>query len=287
VLFHARDLNYGDLNHSRDLRAKHPRQVWILVHFESPVNTHLGKMLVFQNFFNWTLTYHHASDIAVPYGRNLLLKEGEIRPELGKDYTVGKDKVVFTAISNCDSIARLAFLKELQRYVNVDVFGKCQRKINPISNNTCNVNSIECTKLKARYKFFIAIENSLCEDYVTEKFYVNGLHDGLVPVVLNGGKLEDVNIAPPKSFINIESFKNVRELGEYLNFLNEDDAAYNRYHQWRRYYKTGGRKVGCLICEALWGNNNDTMVNKTIDLESIWSKTKCRNMSRTLLAKIN
>ena len=287
VLFHARDLDYKELNHYRDMREKYPWQVWVLVHFESPANTHLGKILVFEDLFNWTLTYDHRSDIAVPYGRNILLKANERRPAAGTNFAAGKDKVVFTAISNCDSTARIAFVSELQKHVAVDVYGKCQKKINPRANNTCNVNTNECTQLKARYKFVIAIENSLCEDYVTEKFYVNGLHDGLVPIALNGGNLEDVKIAPPDSFIDINKFQRVSELGRYLNFLNENDKDYNRFHQWRSHYEIGGRKVGCLICEALWRNDDERlMMNQKIDLKSIWSKNKCRNMSRVLLSKI-
>ena len=35
--------------------------------------------------------------------------------------------------------------------------------------------------MKARYKFYLAFENSLCQEYITEKFW-KALNEGLVHV---------------------------------------------------------------------------------------------------------
>jgi len=235
--------------------------------------------------FNLTMTYDHDSDIFDPYGGSMLLEASDHKPDIGKDYTVGKDKVVFAAISNCYLVSRIAFLKELQKYVEIDVYGGCQTKIQPNSNNTCKKSSDSCEKLKARYKFVIAIENSYCKDYVTEKFYYS-LTDGLVPVTLNGGNLRDPSVAPPESFINIEDFKSVRELGEYLNYLNQNDEAYNRYYTWKSHYKLYWPRAGCNICEAVWANGL-LNTNKMIDSNSLWSKDKCSDISDIIFDKIN
>ena len=53
------------------------------------------------------------------------------------------------------------------------------------------------------YKFYIAFENSICRDYVTEKFY-NTLLFNTVPIVYSGANFSA--IAPKGSYINIHDF---------------------------------------------------------------------------------
>lgn len=54
------------------------------------------------------------------------------------------------------------------------------------------------------YKFYLSFENSICVDYVTEKFW-NALLFNTVPIVYGGA--DYLEIAPKKSFINILDFK--------------------------------------------------------------------------------
>lgn len=58
--------------------------------------------------------------------------------------------------------------------------------------------------LEKDYKFYLAFENSLCRDYITEKFYLALLYN-VVPVVYGGANY--TNLAPKKSFIDIRDFK--------------------------------------------------------------------------------
>ena len=54
------------------------------------------------------------------------------------------------------------------------------------------------------FQFYLALENSLCADYVTEKFW-KVLNYNVIPVVLNGANM--TNIAPRHSYIDIKDFK--------------------------------------------------------------------------------
>ena len=54
------------------------------------------------------------------------------------------------------------------------------------------------------YKFYLAFENSICRDYVTEKFY-NALLFSTVPVVYGGADYESIG-APHNSFIDVRNF---------------------------------------------------------------------------------
>jgi len=51
-----------------------------------------------------------------------------------------------------------------------------------------------------------SFENSLCKDYVTEKFFKVFEHD-MVPIVF--GHADYSKIAPPKSYIKVEDFKSI------------------------------------------------------------------------------
>ena len=54
------------------------------------------------------------------------------------------------------------------------------------------------------YKFYLAFENAICPDYVTEKFF-NTLLFSTVPIVY-GGADYDANGAPPNSYIDVRNF---------------------------------------------------------------------------------
>lgn len=70
----------------------------------------------------------------------------------------------------------------------------------------------------------MALENSLCRDYITEKLWGNSFRYTVVPIVLKREIVEPY--APPNSFIAFDDFKSVREMGEYLNMLMKNKSEY-------------------------------------------------------------
>ena len=52
--------------------------------------------------------------------------------------------------------------------LQVDIYGSC-------GNYSCPRTAKCFNKLDTEYKFYLAFENSNCKDYITEKFFVNGL----------------------------------------------------------------------------------------------------------------
>ena len=74
----------------------------------------------------------------------------------------------------------------------IDIFGKCSDKEHQLPKQTSN--DIEETlknrgilykeKLK-NYKFYLSFENSLCQDYITEKFFL-ALYAGTLPIAYGG-----------------------------------------------------------------------------------------------------
>ena len=69
--------------------------------------------------------------------------------------------------------ANMMNIQELRKWIPVDQYGKCSANE---CDDTCYGN------LGAQYKFYLSFENSLCKDYITEKFW-NAL--GIIFKLLN------------------------------------------------------------------------------------------------------
>ena len=70
-----------------------------------------------------------------------------------------------------------------------------------------------------------------CKDYITEKFFVNGLGHDILPIAM-GARLEDYQeSAPHKSFLHVDQFSGPEHLASFLHKLDQDDSLYNEYFQ--------------------------------------------------------
>ena len=45
-------------------------------------------------------------------------------------------------------------------------------------------------KMLRKYKFYLSFENALCQDYITEKFFL-ALHSGVIPIAYGGLSRQD------------------------------------------------------------------------------------------------
>ena len=61
--------------------------------------------------------------------------------------------------------------------------------------------------LAETHQFYFAFENSLCNEYVTEKFF-NAMLVDMIPVVMNGANMS--KIAPPNSYIDVKNFDSIK-----------------------------------------------------------------------------
>ena len=81
-------------------------------------------------------------------------------------------------------------------------------------NTTYKVNKRTMSTIlyQSCFQFYLALENSLCEDYITEKYF-KILPYNVIPVVLNGANMTD--IAPPHSYIDIKDFPSFKGNTQY------------------------------------------------------------------------
>lgn len=228
------------------------------------------------------MTYRRDSDIWSPYGyteklpapleaTQPILMPGSIPLE---NWIAEKSKMLAAVISHCPTKSkREDVLKSLQKYLpSVDTYGMCG------ANRMCLRKSQNCNKTKfwkdlsKDYKFYFAAENSLCEDYITEKFW-RPLEQGMVPLVYGGG--DYAAVAPPNSFIDVRQFKTIKELAEYLKRISDSKEKYAKYFEWRRSHKvvlTDAWHGWCSLCRKVreYKRNPDAVPRKVYDNLSYW-----------------
>ena len=164
VVFHAR--NMPSVDHLRTLLKSRPTsQRWVYALWESPNATPNPAPL--NGLFNSTWTYRSDSDFWSPYGSYEELTEEEKLNKVKNipDYSQGKTELVAWMVGNCGAQPRMAFVQNLKKYIKVDVFGRCSGKFG--QQRGCG-NLTACLKT---FKFYLAFENALCEDYITEKYW--------------------------------------------------------------------------------------------------------------------
>ncbi|XP_074657228.1 glycoprotein 3-alpha-L-fucosyltransferase A-like [Tubulanus polymorphus] len=225
-------------------RPKH--QVQVMFTMESPFHTPLHYGTGYQSSINWTANYRRDSTIPVPYGFFVRYNESVRFKVLKKNYASGKTKKVAWFVSNCnDKNERLKLAEELSKYISVDIYGKCGTLKCPRSDREKCLNLLDSS-----YKFYLAFENSNCREYITEKFFLNGLSRDIVPIVYGAHKDDYERVAPPHSFIHVDDFESPKQLAEYLHRLDENDHLYNSYFRWKGTGKifNGGLYFWCRLC---------------------------------------
>ncbi|XP_063696915.1 glycoprotein 3-alpha-L-fucosyltransferase A-like [Culicoides brevitarsis] len=204
----------------------HPDQLQMFFTMESPL--HFNRFP--RNSFDLTSTYKRDSDIVADYSTWLYYDDRIKKLPQTTNYAEGKTKKVAWFVSNCNAHNdRLKFALELQKYIQVDIYGPCGG-----SKLSCpRSKQQECLQmLRKDYKFYLSFENSNCRDYITEKAFSTALKHQVLPIVM-GARPEDYQrYMPERSFIHVDEFQSVQSLAAYLNLLDQDDVLYNSYFEW-------------------------------------------------------
>ncbi|XP_037804725.1 alpha-(1,3)-fucosyltransferase C-like [Penaeus monodon] len=277
-------------------RKRHAHQRYIWVNHESPVNTR-RRLIKKTHFFNWTYTYHTNSDLFSPYGAlvPLAAKKLPVRAptpsdsrstflEYKQDLEAGvsleddssrdwsaflrRPRLAAWMVSHCrTSSHRERYVKKLQEYIPVTVYGRCSRRrcVKSSQNKVCFT-----SVLVPSYSFYLSFENSICNDYITEKLW-NALQYGLVPVVYGGANYSA--LLPPNSYIDANTLK-PEDLAKLLKSIAASPREYGRYHLWRLYWKVVQMWPHCELCYKLHNDHNVTIYS---NVYSWWGTVgKCR-----------
>ncbi|KAL2764207.1 3-galactosyl-N-acetylglucosaminide 4-alpha-L-fucosyltransferase FUT3 [Daubentonia madagascariensis] len=215
-----------------------PGQRWVWFNMEPPLNTLQLKAM--DGHFNLTMSYRSDSDIFMPYG---WLEPWPGQPAHALVNLSAKTELVAWVVSSWrpDS-ARVRYYQTLQAHLKVDVYGRNHK---PLPKGAL-------MQQLARYKFYLAFENSQHRDYITEKLWRNAMEAGAVPVVLGPSRSNYERFLPPEAFIHVDDFQSPRDLARYLQALDKDHARYLSYFRWRETLRPRSFSWALAFCKACW-----------------------------------
>lgn len=268
-------------------RRQHQR--FIFMTQESPASMLFLRVKTLKNYFNWTMSYRHNSDIQFRYGRILpgpsapktraetrkLIKSTH---QSAKNYAANKIHLAVWMASHCETPSlRETYVRQLSKFIPVDIYGGCGN-FSCIRNDSHWLSDPKCyDMMEAKYKFYLSFENSICDDYVTEKFFEIMNHD-IIPVVYGGANYS--RIAPPHSYIDALQFT-PETLAQYLKVLDANDQLYNEYFWWKGHYavESGVEQMArhgfCDLCKKL--HQDEGVVKFYPQLVSEWDpKKRCK-----------
>ncbi|CAH1795949.1 unnamed protein product [Owenia fusiformis] len=275
VLFHITQLGQDKP------KIRFPHQRWVFFQMES-AGFQYYPIVEYKNWnglFNWTMTYRRDSDIHIRYGAVLPTSETKDMyfyhsSNAIKLNATKKTKPLAWMASNCNSPGkREQLMKQLEKYMPVDIYGRCtNKKLTCAKNTSAHDRQHDCfTMLEQKYKFYFAAESSMCKGYVTEKLF-NTLAYGMVPLVYG---LEDYSkILPPHSYIDITKFGNAESLAKFLIDLHNDDQRYEEYFAWKKNYTAFSYSDSyhlswCDLCKKL---HTDTTPKVYQHIDKWWNK---------------
>ena len=204
-------------------------QLWILTEYESAFHAHPETYEKYQ--MNYTMTYSRHSDLFDPYGECHAITTNSTKVNQEIDVIIKqKNKLIIWIVSHCYTLSqRENYARELGKYLHIDVIGKCTKNT-LLCNGTRHCNH----RPQFGYKFYLAFENSLCPDYITEKLWRN-YEAGIVPIVY--GAMETYkDFLPDGSYIDVSAFSSPRALAKYILQVNSNETLYRSYFQWRHTY---------------------------------------------------
>ncbi|KAE9548736.1 hypothetical protein FO519_008055 [Halicephalobus sp. NKZ332] len=215
---------------ARNKLSRKPNHLFVFYSQESPQNSaRLGDT---GSYFNMTFGFRHDSPAASPYGYTVKLAEKSRippgTPVIDVNLVKNKSKGASWFVSHCGTHSRREELvKSLQSFVQVDIYGAC-------GSMRCNKGTSCENSIDEDYHFYMALENSICQDYITEKLWNQGYTHTVIPIVLKRSIIEPY--APPNSFIAFDDYKTIEEMANHLKLLMENELEYLKYFEWKRDY---------------------------------------------------
>ena len=128
-----------------------------------------------------------------------------------------------------------------------------------------------------KYKFVIAIENSNCVDYVTEKL-VKAVASGSIPIVAGrNGRPDYRRYMPPHSYINIFDYPTIKALADDLKRIANNKTLYESYLWFKKHDKDLARLREMSLDEKLKQFADVIGSNTTMMVSGIAGKERSEN----------
>ena len=252
---------------------------------------------ILNQLFNWTITISSNATIHKKFIDVYKKKDNYLSWTPGKDFLVhaNRSKDFCWIITNCDGAyfnRRNNLTQSLIESLTskVHIWGRAIRsgcvdgkRPNIVDHGSAgdegNLRQYEVPQtLTQDCKFTFAFENSNCSDFMTTRF-INSLASGAIPIVM--GQRDMYNDLLPGSFILADDFSSMTQLAKYLESLVQDEAKWNKYQEWRKFYtyEHTTAKAACELCHKLertksaqlkgYSSNPDIIPNMAEKLKSL------------------
>ena len=241
-----------------DQRAtKRCGQVWIVLQMESPqMHNYLYRRqapIWLTNKINWTMTYSKNADIYLPYGR--MRKVQKPKRQVRDYFRIASTKTMdaIWIVSHCETYSRREdYVAILKQYISVDILGACGKKWHCGQRNIHD-NCFDA--LNTTYRYYLAFENSICQEYITEKFFENYKYNVIQVVRADKSSKLTIDISS-KAYVNTNDFQNAHQLGKYLKNLSANPEMYATMLQHKDNYEVVPyeelfQDAACEICRRL------------------------------------
>ena len=202
---------------------------WILQNNENPVYTPALMDPRIMSKFNLLISYRLDSDFPSPiYPMPSLSKPIPFKQRLGG---------VLAVFSKCE-VVRTEYMRQLMKYIDVHSYGACLKNREGLIGLYGQVNGKYVFKdyklvLTRFYKFSLVFMNQDCDFFVDDRLY-HALETGSIPVYMGTDKIDEFLPGNLKnSIIRVSDFNSPKELAEYLNYLNNNETAFNEYLKWK------------------------------------------------------
>ena len=247
----------------------------VLLYRESPANMISSAYLQkYAGVFNFTAHYSQKADAVFAYGECVETAKRTVNVNFAGIRT----KFAMWMASNCKAVSnRRIYVKELRKYIHIDIYGKCGTLKTPNCHLARYLSKFDqckkdVKKLISQYKFYLAFENSFCEDYITEKAFIATREEHHpLPVMMGGGDYD--KYFPPDSYLDVRNFSSPGQLAAWMLYLDQNDEAYNSYFKWKTNYSCSLPMYFCALCKALGGLNNKR--NVVYNLQDVFDPGQC------------
>lgn len=235
-LFYGTDFDANDL----PLPRKNDHE-WGLFHEESPKNN----AIIFHEdtivLFNHTATFRRHSDypLTTQCLESIDVLERKPMYTLEEKTTEKGQASVLYVQSGCNPPSdRDAYVQEFMKHINVDSFGKClnNKELPEKYKDSLTFEDKGFYKIVGKYKFTLAFENAICDDYITEKLW-RPLEVGSVPIYRGSPSVLDW-MPNNHSIILVDDFSDPKALAEFIKTI--DTANHYVYLKYLEFKKKGG-----------------------------------------------
>ena len=258
----------------------HPSNQYWIIYNQEPVVQEQNRAPIPEGVFNISTHYSTKSDIPLTYGH--CERRVDSSYSIPKDFIRNKTGLVLWHVSHCRTYSyREHYVRKLKKIIPVDIFGKCGQKKFP-DRMRPGMEHMPDTIVDQfnNYKFYLAFENSMCEDYITEKPF-KILQDDVYAVPIVKGNVSYSDILPEGSYIDAGKYT-PEELAQYLTKLDQNDELYKRFFSFRQKFKCYNHAVDakylpCRICDAVFKikqSGKRRMLGKD-DIDKLFSVKNC------------